>query len=104
MRFKNQFKAEIDSAGVAQISKYFLPQGAVVRPTVDSLLFMKEGLWRARNILKTNYGKESELVNVCVNNIVYLPLDHGANPNTILEYYQKLSPNVQVLETMGKIN
>lgn len=50
-----------------------------VRATVDCLPFRKEGHGRARNISKTNYGKESEIVNVYVNNIVSLPLVRRAN-------------------------
>lgn len=41
---------------------------------VDCFLFRKEGYGRVRNILKINYGKESEIVNVYVNNIVFLLL------------------------------
>ena len=31
------------------------------------------------------------------------PVIYGSNPNKILEFYQMLSPNLQALETMGRI-
>ena len=51
-------------------------------------------------ILKTNYGKESEIVNAHVTNIMSLPVIYGSNPN---KFYETLSPKLQALETMGKI-
>ena len=54
-------------------------------------------------ILKTKYGKESEIVNAHVTNIMSLPVIYGSNPNKILEFYEMLSPNLQALKTMGKI-
>ena len=38
-----------------------------------------------------------------MNNIISLSTIHGANPKKILKFYQKLSPNLQALETMGKL-
>ena len=74
-----------------------------VRATVESLPFTTEGYERAKNILKTKYGKESEIVNAHVTNIMSLPVIYGSNPNKILEFYEMLSPNLQALKTMGKI-
>ena len=74
-----------------------------VRATVESLPFTTEGYERAKNILKTKYGKESEIVNGHVTNIMSLPVIYGSNPNKILEFYEMLSPNLQALKTMGKI-
>ena len=62
-----------------------------------------EGFERAKNILKTKYGKESEIVNAYVTNIMSLETVHGANPNKISIFYEKLSANVQALETLGRI-
>ena len=106
LRFWNQFKAEIDSADVPQITKFSYLKELLepwVRTTVDGLPFTIEGYERAKSILKTNYGKVSEIVNAYVNNVMSLPAIHGANPNKIMEFYQKLSPNLQALETMGKL-
>lgn len=96
LQFWNQFKAEIDSTDVEQLLE---PK---VRASVDSLPFTTEGYERAKKTSKTDYGKKSEIVNPYLNNIVSLPSVHGANPNKILEFYQKLSSNLQPWETMGK--
>ncbi|XP_068739951.1 uncharacterized protein [Montipora capricornis] len=106
LRFWNQFKAEIDSADVPQITKFSYLTELLeprVRITVDGLPFTIEGYERAKSILNTNYGKVSEIVNAYVNNVMSLPAIHGTNPNKIMEFYQKLSPNLQALETMGKL-
>ncbi|XP_068707690.1 uncharacterized protein [Montipora foliosa] len=106
LRFWNQFKAEIDSADVPQITKFSYLKELLeprVRTTVDGLPFTIEGYERAKSILNTNYGKVSEIVNAYVNNVMSLPAIHGTNPNKIMEFYQKLSPNLQALETMGKL-
>jgi len=73
-----------------------------VRSSIDGLLFTAEGYERAKNMLKTKYGKESEIVNAYISGIMSLPTIHGTNPNKILEFYEKLCSNVQSLETMGK--
>lgn len=70
---------------------------------IDALLFNSEGYLRVKNILTTKYGKEREIINAHVNNIMSLPVIQGANPNKILEFYETLLPNLQGLETMGKI-
>ena len=53
---------------------------------IDALPFNSEGYLRAKNILTTKYGKESEIINAHVNNIMSLPVIQGANPNKILEF------------------
>ena len=74
-----------------------------VRTSIDALPFSSEGYLRAKNILTTKYGKESEIINAHVSNIMSLPTIHGANPTKILVFYETLLPNLQALETMGKI-
>lgn len=81
LRFWNQFKAEIDSAGVSPITKFsYLKElvDAKVRSTIDALPFSSEGYLRAKNILTTKYGKESEIINAHVTNIMSLPVIQGA--------------------------
>lgn len=105
LRFWNQFKAEIDSSDVSPITKFSYLKELVdpkVRSTIDALPFNSEGYLRAKNILTTKCGKESE-INAHVTNIMSLPVTQGANPNKILEFYETLLPNLQALETMGKI-
>ena len=74
-----------------------------VRATIEGLPFSTERYERANNIEKTKYGKESEIVNAHVTNIMSLPVIYGTDPNKILEFYETLSPNLQALETMGKL-
>ena len=58
---------------------------------------------RAKNILKTKFGKESEIVNAYVSSIMSLPVIYRANPNKVSQFYEKLCSSVQALETMGKL-
>ena len=74
-----------------------------VRTTIEGLPFTTKGHERAKNILKTKYGKESEIVNTHLTYIMSLPVIYGSNPNKILEFSETLSPNLQALETMGRI-
>jgi hypothetical protein len=50
-----------------------------------------------KNILKAKYGKESEIVNAYIGNIMALEPVHGTNPNKISTFYEKLLANVQAL-------
>ena len=107
-RFWNQLKAEIDSADVhvSPITKFSYLNELLepkVRTAIEGLPFTTKGYERAKNILKTKYGKESEIVNAHLINIMSPPVIYGSNPNKILEFYQMLSPNLQALETMGRI-
>jgi len=74
-----------------------------VRAVIDGLPFSSEGYERAKNILRTKYGKMSEIVNAYVHNIMGLPVVSGANPAKIHQSYEALSFNVQALETLGKL-
>ena len=107
-RFWNQLKAEIDSADVhmSPITKFSYLNELLepkVRTTIEGLPFTTKGYERAKNILKTKYGKESEIVNAHLINIMSPPVIYESNPNKILEFYETLSPNLQALETMGRI-
>ena len=106
LRFWNQFKAEIDSSDVSPITKFSYLKELVdpkVRSMIDALPFNSEGYLRAKNILTTKYGKESEIINAHVTNIMSLPVIQDANTNKISDFYETLLPNLQALETMGKI-
>lgn len=58
-----------------------------VRIIVDGLFFIIEGYERVKSILKINYGKVSEIVNVYVNNVMFLFVIYGVNFNKIMEFY-----------------
>ena len=105
-RFWGQFEAEIDKSGAPQVTKFSYLKELVdpkVRVLIDGLPFSIEGYQRAKNILQTKYGQESEIINAYVNNIISLPTLHSSNPNKISEFYEKLLQSVQALETMGKL-
>ena len=59
--FWNQFEAEIDSSDV--LKELLEPN---VRTLIDGLPFSTEGYERAKKILKSDYGKKSEIVNAYV--------------------------------------
>ena len=65
--------------------------------------FTTEGYERAKNILKSKYGKDSEVINAYVQNIIGLPTVTGSQPNKIHEFYETLVTSVQSLETLGKL-
>ena len=106
LRFWNQFEAEIHAAEIPAVTQFSYLRELVmpkVRITIQGLPFTTEGYERARNILKTKYGKPSEVVNSYVQNIMSLPNIHGCQTSKIHEFYETLMYNVRSLETLGKI-
>ena len=71
-----------------------------VRALVEGLPLTGEGFERAKNILKTKYGKQSDIVNA---HIMTLEHVHGGNPNKVSKFYEQLLTNVQALETIGRL-
>ena len=107
MRFWNQFETEIDKAKLTQVAKFsYLKELLVssVRASIDGLPFTTEGYERAKAILKTKYGKPSEVANAHMQCIIGLSTVHGGHPAKIHDFYEKLTSHIQVLETMGKVN
>ena len=74
-----------------------------VRADTDGLPFSTEAYERAKNILKSEYGKTLEIINAHVTNIMGLPTILGGNPQEVVMFYKKLLYNVQSLETLGKL-
>ena len=102
--FWNKFEAEIDSSDMVAVTKFAELLEPKVREGVDGLQFTTEGYERAKNILKTEYGKVSEIVNTYIENIMALPVVVGSQPSKVHEFYHKLSYNVQSLESLGKLS
>ena len=75
-----------------------------IRTEVDGLPFSGEGYERAKTILKSKYGNQSEIVNAYIQNIMNLPVITGTKPAQVHEFYKTLLFNVQSLETLGKLN
>jgi hypothetical protein len=106
LRFWNQFQAEIEAAEIPVVTKFsYLKEllEAKVRVCIDGLPLTSEGYERAKNILKSKYGKDSEIVNAYIQNIMLLPRIQGSNTKEIHQFYEKLLWNVQALETLGKL-
>ena len=104
--FWNTFVAEIDSADIPAESKFnYLKEWVVpkVRTEINGIPLSSEGYERAKNILKSEYGKSSEIVNSYVKNILALPIVSSANPAKVTSFYKTLMYNVQSLETLGKL-
>ena len=104
--FWNTYEAKIEAADLALVTKFaYLKE--LVEPKVwvdiDGLPFTTEGYERAKNILKGEYGKKSEIVNAYIQNIMDLPTITGSQPVKVHEFYKKLLYNVQLLETLGKL-
>ncbi|XP_028405750.1 uncharacterized protein LOC114528320 [Dendronephthya gigantea] len=105
-RFWSQFETEIDKSEITQVGKFsYLKELLVlkVRASIDGLPFTSEGYERAKNILKTKYGKPSKVSNAHVQQIMSLQTVRGSQPGRIHEFYGTLVTNVQALETLGKI-
>ena len=66
LRFGGQFEAEVDATNVSQITRFSYLKELLepqVRTYIDGLPFTTEGYERAKNILKTKFGKENEIAN-----------------------------------------
>jgi uncharacterized protein YoxC len=106
MRFWNQYEAEIDKSDISPVSKFsYLKELLIpsVRAIIDALPLTYEGYERGKQILKSKYGKPSEIVNAYVQNIMSLPHIRDANVNQIHDFYAKLASSVQALEALGKL-
>ena len=104
--FWNKFCVEIDATDLPPVTKFVYLKELVlpkVRADIDGLPFNTEGYERAKNILKSEYGKISEIINAYVNNIMGLPTIPSENPKEVDEFYKKLLYNVQSLERLGKL-
>ena len=106
LRFWNQFQSGIDDADIAQVTKFSYLKELLdpkVRACVDGLPFTTEGYERAKNIVKSNYGKDNEVFNAYVQNIIGLPKIPGSQPDKVHAFFETLLTSVQSLETLGKL-
>ena len=105
LSFWNKFEAEIDSTDLPAVTKFAYLKELVearVRKGIDCLPFTTEGYERTKSVLKSNYGKMSEIVNAYIENILALPFISGTQPAKVHDFYEALLRNVQLLETLGK--
>ena len=106
LTFWNKFEAEIDKSDLAPTTKFaYLKEmlESQIRAEVDGLPFSIEGYERAKTILQSEYGKQSEIVNSYIRNIMNLPVITSNKPSQVHEFYKTLLFNVQSLETLGKL-
>ena len=86
-RFWNQFETEIDKvAKFSYLKELLVPS---VRASVDGLPFTTEEYERAKHILKTKYGKSSEVANAHMQCIIGLSTIHGVDSAKIHEFHEK---------------
>ena len=106
-RFWGQFVTEVDEADISPITKLSYLKSLLV-PKVHGLInglpFTSEGYDRAKEILKTRYGKESEVANAHIQSILSLPNIPDSDPKKINHFFETLVANTQTLETMKKLN
>ena len=75
-RFWNQFRETIDKSSVSSVTKFSYLRELLdkkVKPEVEALPFTSEGYNRAKSILESKYGKESEIVKAYTKQILDLP-------------------------------
>ena len=107
LSFWNKFEAEIDSSDLPAVTKFAHLKELLrsdVCELIDGLPFNSEGYERAKNILKSNYGKTTEIIRAYIDNLDALPVITGSQPNKIHKFCQTLNYNVQSLETLGKLS
>ena len=83
LRFWNQFVSGIDETNIPQVTKFSYLKELLyskVRVCVDELPFTLEGYERAKNILESKYGKDSQVIDGYVQNIIGLPTTPGSQP------------------------
>ena len=99
-RFWSQFEREIDRAEFARVTKCnFLKEMSKlkVRVEVSGLLFTTEDYERAKNILKSKYGKDSEVANAHIQSLISLLKMTSSNPYKSMDYTKNLSPIFKLL-------
>ena len=104
--FWGKFSSEIDSASLPTLTKFSYLKELLepsIREGIDGPPFTEEGYLAAKEMLKAEYGQDSEIVNAYIKNIMSLPVITGTNPKKIDEFYRQLRYNVQSLDTMGKL-
>ena len=82
-RFWNQFEAEIDRSDVPGETKFSYLKELMesnVRTLINGLPFSTEGFERAKAILKSDYGKKSEIANAYVSKYHGLTDDNWNTP------------------------
>ena len=105
--FWNKFQAEIDKTNLASVTKFAYLKELVdpkVQTDMDGLPFTTEGYERAKNILVSEYGKTSEIVNAYAQNIMNLPVITGTQPANIHKFLQEACVQCPISGDTGEID
>ena len=105
-RFWGQSITEIDKSDISLITKLSYLKELLIPKVcafIDGLPFSTEGYEQAKTILKTRYGKESEVANAYIQSIISLVTVSGNDAKKINHFFETLVSNTQGLETMGKL-
>ena len=92
-RFLNQYETQIDKSGISPISKFsYLKEllAPKTRVLIDGLPFITEGYKRAKVVLKSKFGKPSEVAKAHIENVISLPVINNSHPGRIHSFYEKL--------------
>ena len=90
-RFWGQFNEAIDKSSITKFTYLRELLSPKVKRCVETLPFTSEGYNRAKSILLDKFGKESEIVNSYVREILELPYITSANPRKVAEFSEKLT-------------
>ena len=91
LRFWGQFEEIVDKSSITSVS------------SIEALPSTAEGYNRAKSILKSTYGKESEVIKAYTKEIMDLPHISNINLKRIHEFSEIFMYCVQSLETLGKL-
>ena len=96
-KFWGHFTEAIDKSSIAAITKFTYLLELLepnVKRSVESLPFTPEGYTRAKTILQTKYGKETEIEKCFVREILDLPNISGSDCHKIKEIDQRVVSSV----------
>ena len=105
-RFWNQYETQINKSSISPILKFSNSKELLapkVRVFIDGLPFTTEGYERAKVILKSKFGKPSEVAKAHTENVISLPVINNSNPGRIHSFYKNLVTSAQSLESMDRL-
>lgn len=94
LSFCKKFEAEIHDADIPPVTRFAHLEELLesnVCESIDGQPFRSEGYERAKNILKSNYRKASEIVRAYFETINALPVITGRRSNEIHKFCQTLN-------------
>ena len=105
VRFENMFITQVDSSPISDEEKFgYLLESVIpkVRDRIANLKPSSVGYKMAWDRLKKEYGQTKVVINAHLDEIINLPTVRGTNHGKVQEFYDKLSNNYDVLQTLGE--